>query len=39
MAEQNKGTLSKREKEFTTLNLKEIKNIEDKFSTIFAEKP
>lgn len=38
--EQNKGTLSKRarEKEFAALKPEEVKNIEQKFSTIFAEK-
>lgn len=39
--EQNKGSLSKRarEKEFAALNTKEIKNIEEKFSAIFANVP
>jgi hypothetical protein len=37
--EQNQGVLSKRarEKEFAVLTLEEVKNIEEKFKTIFVE--
>ena len=37
--EQNNGTLSKRarEKEFAALNPEEVKNLEEKFNTLFVE--
>jgi hypothetical protein len=37
--EQNQGALSKRarEKEFAALSFEEVKNIEEKFSSIFTE--